>query len=73
MHAHRAVRHAQLRQADALDGEGRAVRLSAALPWFAAEEQELVVELEPIGRHTHTVVAEQTVFGGTVTLPVIPA
>ena len=28
---------------------------------------------EPIGRHTHMVVAEQAVFGGTVTLPVIPA
>lgn len=27
---------------------------------------------EPIGRHTHEVVAEQTVFGGEVTLPVIP-
>jgi putative CocE/NonD family hydrolase len=26
---------------------------------------------EPIGRHTHHVVAEQTVHGGTVTLPVI--
>ena len=28
---------------------------------------------EPIGRHTHHVVAEQTVHGGTATLPVIPA
>ena len=28
---------------------------------------------EPIGRHTHHVVAEQTVHGGKVTLPVIPA
>ena len=28
---------------------------------------------EPIGRHTHMVVAEQTVFGGEVVLPVIPA
>ena len=28
---------------------------------------------EPIGRHTHHVVAEQTVHGGTVTLPVIAA
>jgi hypothetical protein len=28
---------------------------------------------EPIGRHTHTVEADQTVFGGTVELPVIPA
>ncbi len=28
---------------------------------------------EPIGRHTHQVVAEQTVFGGSVTLPVVPA
>ena len=27
---------------------------------------------EPIGRHTHQVVAEQAVHGGTVTLPVIP-
>ena len=27
---------------------------------------------EPIGRHTHQVVAEQAVYGGTVTLPVIP-
>jgi uncharacterized protein len=27
---------------------------------------------EPIGRHTHEVVAEQTVFGGHVVLPVIP-
>jgi len=28
---------------------------------------------EPIGRHTHTVRAENTVHGGVVTLPVIPA
>jgi hypothetical protein len=28
---------------------------------------------EPIGRHTHMVEAEQTVFGGTVVLPVVPA
>ena len=28
---------------------------------------------EPIGRHTHMVKAEQTVFGGRVVLPVIPA
>ena len=28
---------------------------------------------EPIGRHTHHVVADQAVHGGTVTLPVIPA
>ena len=28
---------------------------------------------EPIGRHTHHAVAEQSVHGGTVTLPVIPA
>ena len=28
---------------------------------------------EPIGRHTHMVEAEQTVFGGAVDLPVIPA
>jgi uncharacterized protein len=28
---------------------------------------------EPMGRHTHQVVAEQTVFGGSVTLPVVPA
>ena len=27
---------------------------------------------EPIGRHTHQIVAEQAVHGGTVTLPVIP-
>ena len=27
---------------------------------------------EPIGRHTHEVVAEQAVHGGTLTLPVIP-
>ena len=27
---------------------------------------------EPIGRHTHQVVAEQAVHAGTVTLPVIP-
>jgi hypothetical protein len=27
---------------------------------------------EPMGRHTHQVVAEQTVYGGHVTLPVIP-
>jgi hypothetical protein len=27
---------------------------------------------EPMGRHTHQVVAEQTVYGGQVTLPVIP-
>ena len=27
---------------------------------------------EPIGRHTHMVKAEQTVFGGQVVLPVIP-
>ena len=27
---------------------------------------------EPIGRHTHQVVAEQAVHGGTLTLPVIP-
>ena len=27
---------------------------------------------EPIGRHTHHAVAEQSVHGGTVTLPVIP-
>jgi hypothetical protein len=27
---------------------------------------------EPIGRHTHMMKAEQTVFGGTVVLPVIP-
>ncbi|MBA3475171.1 MAG: CocE/NonD family hydrolase [Actinobacteria bacterium] len=28
---------------------------------------------EPMGRHTHEVVAEQAVHGGTLTLPVIPA
>jgi putative CocE/NonD family hydrolase len=28
---------------------------------------------EPLGRHTHQVVAEQTVHGGVVTLPVIPS
>jgi hypothetical protein len=28
---------------------------------------------EPIGRHTHTVVARNTVHGGHVVLPVIPA
>jgi hypothetical protein len=28
---------------------------------------------EPIGRHTHMVPADQTVFGGHVVLPVIPA
>ena len=28
---------------------------------------------EPIGRHTHEVVAENTVHGGRVVLPVIPA
>jgi putative CocE/NonD family hydrolase len=28
---------------------------------------------EPIGRHTHTVVAENTVHGGHIVLPVIPA
>jgi uncharacterized protein len=28
---------------------------------------------EPMGRHTHQVVAEQTVFGGSVTLPIVPA
>ena len=27
---------------------------------------------EPIGRHTHMVKADQTVFGGRVELPVIP-
>jgi len=27
---------------------------------------------EPIGKHTHMVKAAQTVFGGTVELPVIP-
>jgi uncharacterized protein len=27
---------------------------------------------EPIGRHTHQLVAEQAVHGGTLTLPVIP-
>ena len=47
------------------------------------QHRRLVVELpaaraqpntgEPIGRHTHMVKAEQTVIGGRVVLPVIPA
>lgn len=53
VHAHRAVRHAQLGQADALDGECGAVRLRAAAPGLAAEQQQLFVELQLFEQALH--------------------
>jgi hypothetical protein len=48
VHPHRAICHAQLGQADAFDGKGRAVCLRTASTRLSAHEQQLLVELEPI-------------------------
>jgi predicted acyl esterase len=54
-----------------LFGRGHRIRVDVSSSNFPRLERNPNTG-EPIGRHTHHVVAEQAVHGGTVTLPVIP-
>lgn len=54
-----------------LFAQGHRIRLDVSSSNFPRLERNPNTG-EPIGRHTHMVKAEQAVYGGTVTLPVIP-
>jgi putative CocE/NonD family hydrolase len=55
-----------------LFAQGHRIRLDVSSSNFPRLERNPNTG-EPIGRHTHMVKAEQAVYGGTVTLPVIPS
>jgi predicted acyl esterase len=55
-----------------LFAEGHRIRVDVSSSNFPRLERNPNTG-EPIGRHTHHVVAQQAVYGGMVTLPVVPA